>query len=95
MRTRRPEDKLEGRGVPLPVQVRDQLGELFSDAEFAAAFGVRGRPGFSPGLLAMITVLQEAEDLTDRQAVEKVRTNLAWKYALGLELTDPGSTTRY
>lgn len=78
------------REVPLAVQVRDQLGELFSDAEFADAFGIRGRPGFSPGLLAMITVLQKAEDLTDRQAADEVRTNLAWKYALGLELTDPG-----
>jgi transposase len=78
------------REVPLAVRVRDQLGELFADAEFATAFGARGKPGWSPGMLAMITVLQKAEDLTDRQAAEAVRTNLAWKYALGLELTDPG-----
>ncbi|MGI8306240.1 IS1182 family transposase [Saccharopolyspora hattusasensis] len=78
------------REVPLAVQVRDQLGELFADAEFASAFGARGKPGWSPGMLAMITVLQKAEDLTDRQAADAVRTNLAWKYALGLELTDPG-----
>jgi transposase len=78
------------REVPLPVRVRDQLGELFSDAEFRGAFGVRGKPGFSPGLLAMVTVLQKAENLTDRQAADAVRTNLAWKYALGLELADPG-----
>ncbi|WP_223839963.1 IS1182 family transposase [Saccharopolyspora pogona] len=78
------------RELPLAVRVRDQLGELFSDAEFAAAFGIRGKPGFSPGLLAMITVLQKAENLTDRQAADEVRTNLAWKYALGLELTDAG-----
>lgn len=78
------------REVPLPVQVRDQLGELFSDTEFAQAYGSQGKPGFPPGLLAMITVLQKAEDLTDRQAADEVRVNLAWKYALGLELTDPG-----
>jgi len=30
------------RTPPLPVTVRDRLGELFPDAEFAAAFG--GRP---------------------------------------------------
>jgi len=35
-------------------------------------------------------VLQKAENLTDRQAAEAVRANLAWKYALGLELADPG-----
>jgi hypothetical protein len=29
---------------------------------------VRGRPGWSPGRLALITVLQMAENLTDRQA---------------------------
>ncbi|WP_164835828.1 hypothetical protein [Actinacidiphila soli] len=37
------------REVPLPVRVRDELGELFADAQFAAAFGQRGRPGWSPG----------------------------------------------
>lgn len=78
------------REIPLPVRVRDQLGELFADAEFAAAFGARGKPGLSPGMLAMVTVLQKADNLTDRQAADHVRTNLAWKYALGLELTDPG-----
>lgn len=75
---------------PLAVQVRDRLGELFGDGEFAAAFGQRGKPGWSPGRLALVTVLQKAEDLTDRQAAGQVRENLAWKYALGLSLTDPG-----
>lgn len=78
------------REVPLPVRVRDQLGELFADAEFAAAFGQRGKPGWSPGRLALVTVLQKVENLTDRQAADEVRANLAWKYALGLELADPG-----
>ena len=30
------------------------------------------------------------EGLTDRQAAEAVRSRIDWKYALGLELTDPG-----
>ncbi|PWI05956.1 hypothetical protein DIZ27_36380 [Streptomyces sp. NWU339] len=34
------------RAVPLPVQVRDRLGELFSDE----AFGRAGKPGWSPSL---------------------------------------------
>ena len=77
-----------GREAPLPVVVRDRLGELFADGQFGVAFGVRGRPGWSPGRLALITVLQMAENLTDRQAAEAVRDKLSWKYALGLELTD-------
>jgi len=30
------------------------------------------------------------EDLSDRQAAQAVRRCIDWKYALGLELTDPG-----
>src|SRR4051812_8567309 len=78
------------RQPPLPVVIRDRLGELFPDAEFAAAFGVRGRPGWSPGRLALVTVLQTAENLTDRQAAETVRNKMSWKYALGLGLDDEG-----
>jgi hypothetical protein len=63
---------------------------LFADVEFASAFGVRGKPGISPGQLAMVTVLQFAENLTDRQAADAVRGRIGWKYALGLELSDPG-----
>jgi hypothetical protein len=55
------------------MRVRDELGELFADAEFAEAFEARGRPGWSPGQLALVTVLQFAESLTDRAAVHRVR----------------------
>src|SRR4051812_31916380 len=78
------------RQPPLPVVIGDRLGELFPDAEFAEAFGVRGRPGWSPGRLALVTVLQMAENLTDRQAAEAVRDKMSWKYALGLGLGDEG-----
>ncbi len=71
------------REPPLPVTVRDRLGELFPDAEFAAGFGVRGRPGWSPSGLALVTVLQMAENLTDRQAAEAVRDKISWKYCVG------------
>jgi len=82
--------KYARRQAPLAVQVRDRLGELFPDAEFESAFGDRGRPGWSPGRLALVTVLQMAEGLTDRQAAEAVRERLSWQYALGLDLDDPG-----
>ena len=82
--------KYARREAPLAVQVRDRLGELFPDTEFASAFGARGRPGWSPGRLALVTVLQMAEDLTDRQAADAARTRIDWMYALGLDLEDPG-----
>jgi transposase len=66
------------------------LGELFADAEFAAAFADRGPEGWSPGRLMLITVFQAAENLTDRQAAEAVRDKISWKYALGLGLADAG-----
>ncbi len=75
---------------PLAMAVRDQLPEVFPDAEFSHAYGTRGRPAFSPGLLALVTVLQMAENLTDRQAADAARKDLTWKYALGLGLADEG-----
>ena len=70
--------------------VRDELEQLYDDAAFASVFGVRGRPGISPAQLMVVSVLQFCEDLTDRQAAEAVRDRISWKYALGLELDDPG-----
>jgi len=75
---------------PLAMRVRDELGEVFADAGFEAGFGDRGAPGWSPGRLALVTVLQMVENLTDRGASEQVRLRLDWKYALGLEIDDPG-----
>lgn len=75
---------------PLPVLVRDRLGEWLSDEQFAGAYGVRGKPGWPPSRLALVTILQKAGNLTDRQAAEHVRTRIDWKYALGLDLADPG-----
>jgi transposase len=79
-----------GRRAPLPVVIRDELGELFADEQFVSAFADRGTPGWSPGRLALVTALQMVENLTDRQAAEAVQDKISWKYALGLELTDNG-----
>ena len=75
---------------PLAVEIGDRLGQWLADEDFAAAFGVRGRPGWPPSRLALVTVLQRAEKLTDRVAAEAVRARLDWKYLLGLSLDDPG-----
>ncbi len=75
---------------PLAVLIRDQLGQWLGDEEFAAAFGTRGKPGWSPSRLALVIVLQRAENLTDRQAAEAVRTRIDWQYLLGLPFDDPG-----
>ncbi len=38
----------------------------------------------------VVTLMQYAEGLTDRQAADAVRTRIDWKYVLSLELTDSG-----
>ena len=75
---------------PLPVLVRGKLGEWLADEQFAGAYGVRGKPGWPPSRLALVTIFQKAENLTDRQAAEHVRVRIDWKYALGLAGGDPG-----
>lgn len=85
--------RVVGKAFPkptLPIRVRDQLGSWYDDEAFTAAYGVRGRPGISPAQLAMVTVVQFTENLTDRQAADAVRGRLDWKYCLGLALEDEG-----
>lgn len=72
------------------MQMRDVLGPIYDDASFAPLFATRGRPAEAPWRLALVTVMQFAEGLSDRQAAEAVRARMDWKYALGLDLTDPG-----
>src|SRR5690349_20867243 len=77
------------RGNPY-LRLRDALGSVFSDAQFAPLFAHRGQPAECPWRLALVTLLQFAENLSDRRAAEAVRGRIDWKYLLGLELTDPG-----
>src|SRR5262250_2430247 len=74
----------------LYMQVADHLGPLYHDAQFTALFPRRGQPAESPARLALVTVLQFAEGLSDRQAAEAVRSRIDWKYLLGLTLEAPG-----
>jgi transposase len=77
------------------MRVRDALGPLFTDEDFtgerfAGMFPATGRPGLSPALLGMVTVLQFLHHLSDREAVAAVADRISWKYALGLELEATG-----
>jgi transposase len=69
---------------------RDALGTIFQDEDFAALFPAWGQPALPPWRLALITVMQFREQLSDRRAAEAVRARIDWKYLLGLELSDPG-----
>src|SRR6059058_453745 len=77
------------KGNPL-LKLRDELGGVFRDEDFADLFPKLGQPGLPPWRLALVTLLQFRENLPDRQAAEAVRARIDWKYLLGLELTDPG-----
>ena len=68
----------------------DALGEVFTDDAFAALFPRRGQPALAPWRLALATILQFAEGLSDRQAADAVRARLNGKYVLRLELDDTG-----
>jgi transposase len=74
----------------LAMRLRDELSELYQDEHFVSLYPVEGQPAYEPWRLAIITVLQYAEGLTDRQAANAVRERIDWKYSLGLELIDPG-----
>ncbi len=74
----------------LYLKMRDELGTFYKDADFADLFPTRGQPAYSPWRLALATVMQFVEGLSDRQAAEAVRSRIDWKYALSLELTDTG-----
>ncbi len=74
----------------LYISIRDQLGTLFEDADFTTLYPKRGQPAFAPWRLALITIMQFLENLSDRQASDAVRSRIDWKYALSLELTDAG-----
>ena len=77
------------RGNPY-VLLRDRLGAVFADADFADLYPALGQPGYAPWRLALVTLMQFREGLSDRQAADAVRGRIDWKYLLALELADAG-----
>jgi transposase len=75
----------------LYVARRAEFGSLYDDQLFADLYPPSGRPvEVAPWRLALVIVMQYIEGLTDRQTADAVRRCMDWKYALSLELTDPG-----
>jgi transposase len=74
----------------LYVRMREALDAIYADEDFADLFPTRGRPAEAPWRLALVTIFQFAEHLSDRAAADAVRGRIDWKYALSLELTDAG-----
>src|SRR5258707_3812001 len=74
----------------IPMQLRDTLGAIYTDEAFADLFPTHGQPAEAPWRLALVTIFQFMEHLTDRPAADAVRIRLDWKYALSLELSDRG-----
>ena len=69
------------------IIIGDQLADFIADADFAGVYPREGAPAISPAILAMVTVLQYTENLSDRQAAAMVASRIDWKYALHLPLT--------
>jgi transposase len=74
----------------LAMRLREVLGTIYHDGMFADLYPAEGTHALPPWRLALITLLQYAETLSDRQAAHAVRGRIDWKYALALPLEDPG-----
>jgi transposase len=48
----------------------DEIGVIYQDGAFAPLFSARGKPAEAPWRLALVTVMQYAEGLSERQAAD-------------------------
>jgi transposase len=74
----------------LLLSLRDKLDPIFDHGRFGHLFPAKGQPAEAPWRLALVTLLQFAEELPDRQATDAVRSRIDWTYLLGLPLADLG-----
>ena len=66
------------------MTMRDRLGTFYTDWDFVDLYPRKGQPAASPWRLALITVMQYVEGLTDRQTANAVASRIDWKYARSL-----------
>jgi len=64
--------------------------ELLRDEDFAHWFAPRGRPSVPPSVVAGAFLLALREGCSDREAEQRMRFDLRWKWALGLGIGDHG-----
>lgn len=72
------------------IWMRDELGAIYTDEDFADLFPQRGQPASAPWRLALVMIMQYAEGYSDEEAATAMRSRIDWKYALSLPLEDPG-----
>lgn len=72
------------------LRLRDELGPIYTNPDFAHLFPTHGQPALAPARLALVTIMQMVDGLSDVEAADAVRDRLSWKYALALDLNDPG-----
>jgi transposase len=70
--------------------LRDELGAIYQDEQFASLYPNVGQLALQPWRLAVMCIIQYMENYSDRQVAEAVKTRIDLKYALSMELTDPG-----
>ena len=58
------------------MRMRDEVGTLFDDEQFAAVYAREGQPALHPWQLALVSVMQFAENLSDREAADAVRARI-------------------
>lgn len=83
----------EGRLAPNSIYtlLNRECRNLFPDAAFADLFVETGRQCVPPTIVAVVTVLQRLEGLSDREAVDRFAFDVRWKYAAGgLDFDYPG-----
>jgi len=65
--------------------------KIITDDDFADIYCLdNGRPSVPPARLIKVLILQNYEDLSDREALENVRFNIKWKYALNVSIDYEG-----
>jgi transposase/IS5 family transposase len=64
---------------------------ILSDDDFAEMYNLEeGRPSLPPSLLAQVLLLQRHDNVSDREAVARLKFDLRWQYALRLPVGYPG-----
>ena len=74
------------------MTMRDELGAIFEDEDFAHLFPRRGQPAMAPWRLALLTIMQFAEGLSDRQTADAVRARIDWNFYDVVKRREPDQT---